>query len=1237
MKLKIITVVFFYISILNLSAQTVNIPDVNFRNALLTYSPAIDTNNDGLIQVSEAEAVTQLTLMYKSITNMTGIQAFKNLKNLNCAQNDITTLDVSSNLALEILTCYRNQLTSLNLSNNLALKGVDCGNNKLTTLNLQFNPLLTFLRAEVNNLTQIDLSNNPLLETVDLHLNQLTQLNLKPLSKLKSLTVAYNSLTTLDLSCNTILNSFRSEPMASLATVCLNATQYANRMANVSPNQWVINTTTSWANCSAVAPVTPNPAVPVPVDLCESGDMTFNAVSEQFIPNPTYRWLTAPSINGPWVEITGVTTQSITINDLQMSDDGSIYKVLISSADYCGTGHLEEAAGQLVMHPLVYPEVSAEASVQGPVCDNAAPITYTATPVSGSGTDPFYQWYYYTDPTFTPIPGATGLTYTPATIPPNGTELFVGMFTDELCAVESGVASNLLIVEKRPTPAPVMTSTSIATCTPNGHVLHTSNTAASGTTIQWFKNGTPIPNSNTSSLTIDSHGTYHMTENNGACEIASGTVTISGLAASPDPQVSISSSLVGPACDTLQKITYTATPVSGTVTAPTYQWYNAATNTAINGATDAVYTPAVKPANDDKVYVVIHKADACVANPDVQSNTLTAVILPKPAPTITSTNTALCTPAGHVLQTSNTAAGTQIQWYKNGSPIANSNTANFTIASEGTYHLIEDNGVCATTSGSVTIGLLPASVDPQVTVQSSLVGPACDTLQHITYTATPVSGTVAAPTYQWYNAATNTAITGATDAVYTPAAKPANEDKVYVVIHKADACVANPDVQSNTLTAVILPKPAPAITSTNTALCTPAGHVLQTSNTAASGTQIVWYKNGSPIANSNTANFTIASEGTYHLIEDNGVCATTSGSVTIGLIPPSVDPQVTVQSSLVGPACDTLQHISYTATPVSGTVAAPTYQWYNAATNTAISGATDAVYAPAAKPVNGDKVYVVIHKDEACVIHPNVQSNTLTTVILPTPAPVMVSRDTALCMPQEYILSSAHTFASGTQLQWYKDGTPLSDMNEIHYTIEEDEFPGGVYHISESNVACTIHSDGVAIELMRTPVLTQVEDIYVHKGETIQLSVPSEYASYYLWTTTAGLSDPTSATPALYATVTTTFTLQASNDQNRCPVTTEVNVHIIPEIIIPNVITVNGDGVNDTWEIANLSFYPNVTFEIVNRWGSVVWKSEGNSKQWDGSNYRSNEVLPAGTYFYIINLNSSKKPDPYTGYIQIIN
>ncbi|MBK8442578.1 MAG: hypothetical protein IPL35_03800 [Sphingobacteriales bacterium] len=58
------------------TAQIVNIPDPNFKNALLNHSPIIDTNNDGEIQVAEAEAVDSLYLFNKNITDLTGIKAF---------------------------------------------------------------------------------------------------------------------------------------------------------------------------------------------------------------------------------------------------------------------------------------------------------------------------------------------------------------------------------------------------------------------------------------------------------------------------------------------------------------------------------------------------------------------------------------------------------------------------------------------------------------------------------------------------------------------------------------------------------------------------------------------------------------------------------------------------------------------------------------------------------------------------------------------------------------------------------------------------------------------------------------------------------------------------------------------------------------------------------------------------------------------------------------------------------
>ena len=56
---------------------------------------------------------------------MTGIEAFVNLENLHCGENQLTSLDVSNNIALELLYLPHNQLTSLDVSNNTALTGLD--------------------------------------------------------------------------------------------------------------------------------------------------------------------------------------------------------------------------------------------------------------------------------------------------------------------------------------------------------------------------------------------------------------------------------------------------------------------------------------------------------------------------------------------------------------------------------------------------------------------------------------------------------------------------------------------------------------------------------------------------------------------------------------------------------------------------------------------------------------------------------------------------------------------------------------------------------------------------------------------------------------------------------------------------------------------------------------------------------------------------------------------------------
>ena len=69
---------------------------------------------------------------------------------------------------------------------------------------------------------------------------------------------------------------------------------------------------------------------------------------------------------------------------------------------------------------------------------------------------------------------------------------------------------------------------------------------------------------------------------------------------------------------------------------------------------------------------------------------------------------------------------------------------------------------------------------------------------------------------------------------------------------------------------------------------------------------------------------------------------------------------------------------------------------------------------------------------------------------------------------------------------------------------------------------------------------------------------------------------------------------------------------------MPNIITPNGDHVNDHLEMPALltdCFQYEVT--IVNRWGNIVYTMDNNSSIFDGRNKNGND-LNEGVYFYSI-------------------
>ena len=88
-------------------------------------------------------------------------------------------------------------------------------------------------------------------------------------------------------------------------------------------------------------------------------------------------------------------------------------------------------------------------------------------------------------------------------------------------------------------------------------------------------------------------------------------------------------------------------------------------------------------------------------------------------------------------------------------------------------------------------------------------------------------------------------------------------------------------------------------------------------------------------------------------------------------------------------------------------------------------------------------------------------------------------------------------------------------------------------------------------------------------------------------------------------------------DSNGCEASSNTTVFVLHQISIPNAFSPNGDGINDTWIIKNLSNYPLASIQIFDRNGQVIFNRLGYHTPWDGT--CNGKPVPVGTYYYIIN------------------
>lgn len=95
-------------------------------------------------------------------------------------------------------------------------------------------------------------------------------------------------------------------------------------------------------------------------------------------------------------------------------------------------------------------------------------------------------------------------------------------------------------------------------------------------------------------------------------------------------------------------------------------------------------------------------------------------------------------------------------------------------------------------------------------------------------------------------------------------------------------------------------------------------------------------------------------------------------------------------------------------------------------------------------------------------------------------------------------------------------------------------------------------------------------------------------------------------------------------------------LNIGPFIVFPiNILSPNGDGVNDVWEIKDIEKFPQNEVTVFDRAGRTIYHAKKYQNNWNG--YLSGAPLSEGTYYYIIKLERDRRSELIKGYITILN
>jgi gliding motility-associated-like protein len=183
----------------------------------------------------------------------------------------------------------------------------------------------------------------------------------------------------------------------------------------------------------------------------------------------------------------------------------------------------------------------------------------------------------------------------------------------------------------------------------------------------------------------------------------------------------------------------------------------------------------------------------------------------------------------------------------------------------------------------------------------------------------------------------------------------------------------------------------------------------------------------------------------------------------------------------------------------------------------------------------------------------------------------------------------------------------------------------GVFDIRYIYTATNACADTVVqqVKVDASPLVSLGPDFTMLEGaKHILKPVVNDDNLSYKWTPATGLDHDDVANPVASPAQDITYQVVVTSAHG-CQAMATVSVKVLKFLVVPNVFTPNGDGVNDFWNVKYLESYPNNKVDVYNRFGERVYSSIGYSVPWDGR--YNGSYLPPGTYYYIIDPKNGRE------------